>query len=50
MNNDINIWEILVPANWNDGRKIHIPYHLFWDSKVRGIAGELTILKSAQGQ
>ncbi|MBN2052882.1 hypothetical protein JW756_05235 [Candidatus Woesearchaeota archaeon] len=45
-----SLWEILVPANSNDGIEYSIEHHKAWDDRVRGISGGLTILKSAKGQ
>jgi hypothetical protein len=44
------MWEILVPTVRNDGRPFRTRYHRVWDSKVREIAGGLTVLKPAIGQ
>lgn len=43
------LWEILVPHASNDGTVIDIGHHRRWDDHVRGIAGGLTILKTARG-
>lgn len=43
------LWEILVPRAFNDGREIPLEYHRAWDERVRKISGGLTILKSAKG-
>lgn len=43
------LWEVLVPATDNDGKKIRIPYHRMWDRMVREISGGLTIFHSARG-
>ena len=45
-----NLWEILVPANWNTGEEITIYYHQEWDQKVREIAKGLTLMKAVKGQ
>ena len=42
------LWEILVPTIM-DGKPIRVRYHRVWDSKVRAIAGGLTILMPAKG-
>ncbi len=47
---DKTLWEILVPANSNDGLEFNLDYHKQWDEQVRNISGGLTILKSAKGQ
>ncbi len=43
------LWEIFVPSAFNDGAEVNIEHHRLWDDHVRGIAGGLTILKSAKG-
>lgn len=43
------LWEILVPTVFNDGRPIKKRYHQLWDAKVEEIAGGLTILKPGTG-
>ena len=44
------LWEILVPAESNEGLEYSIGHHHEWDAHVRAISGGLTILKSAKGQ
>lgn len=43
-------WEILVPYQTNEGKKIDVKYHREWDSKIRAISGGLTILRPMRGQ
>lgn len=43
------LWEILVPASWNDGSEITVEHHNEWDRRVKALAGGLTILRSARG-
>lgn len=43
------LWEVLVPRVFNGGAEIPVSHHQKWDEKVQGIAGGLTILKSAKG-
>jgi hypothetical protein len=43
------LWEILVPRRFNNGVEVPLSHHKSWDDMVRGIAGGLTILKSAKG-
>lgn len=43
------LWEILVPRAFNSGTEVSIEHHQSWDDKVRGVAGGLTIHKSAKG-
>jgi len=47
------VWEILVPKNWNadetEGSEIHVDHHRKWDQYVKQLAGGLTITKSAVG-
>jgi hypothetical protein len=44
------MWEILVPTVFNDGRPIRTRYHRKWDEKVRALTGGMTILPAAKGQ
>ena len=44
------LWEILVPCNWNDGKPVRTRHHREWDKRVRGVVGGLTILKPGLGQ
>jgi len=44
------LWEILVPCNWNDGKPVRTRHHRQWDERVRRITGGLTILKPGVGQ
>src|ERR1043165_9158106 len=44
------LWEILVPCQWNTGKPVRTRHHREWDKRVRAIAGGLTILKPAKGQ
>lgn len=44
------MWEIMVPTTSNEGKPFRTRYHKVWDSKVRNIAGGLTILTPAKGQ
>ncbi|HLC51732.1 MAG TPA: hypothetical protein VJI98_00630 [Candidatus Nanoarchaeia archaeon] len=44
------IWEILVPTQFNNGKKISTQYHQKWDQKIRDISGGLTIFTPAKGQ
>lgn len=46
----MELYEILVPCVRNDGTPIRTRFHRVWDSKVRGIAGGLTVLSPAKGQ
>lgn len=45
-----SLWEILVPANFNDGTKISLESHKEWDAKAREISGGLSVLRSIKGQ
>ena len=45
-----DLWEILVPCNWNDGQPVRTRHHQEWDRRVREITGGLTILKPGIGQ
>lgn len=44
------LWEILVPCNWNDGRPVHTRHHRVWDGMVMGITRGLTVLRPGVGQ
>lgn len=44
------LWEILVPCQYNDGRPVRTRHHRVWDARVRAISGGLTILKPGVGQ
>lgn len=44
------LWEILVPCNWNDGEPVRRRHHQEWDKRVRTITGGLTILRPGKGQ
>lgn len=46
----MEMWEILVPTMRNDGRPIKTRFHRVWDSKVREIAGGLTIMSPVKGE
>ena len=43
------LWEILIPACSNTGKKFQIEYHREWDKRARKISGGLTILSGAKG-
>lgn len=43
------VWEILVPANWNDGTPVKVRHHRVWDAFVQHQSGGLTILRPAKG-
>ena len=45
----LKLWEILVPHSSNEGLEYSLEYHHAWDDYVRGLAGGLTILRSARG-
>jgi hypothetical protein len=49
MENDLSLWQILVPAFWRDGEEVDVSTHRVWDKRVRSITGGLTINKSAKG-
>lgn len=46
----MNLYEILVPTQHDNGKPIRTRFHRVWDRKVRSIAGGLTILNPAKGQ
>ncbi|MFH1065239.1 MAG: hypothetical protein V1734_01910 [Nanoarchaeota archaeon] len=45
-----SLWEILVPKYSNERKEYRLRHHHAWDSKVRTIAGGVTILKTAKGR
>lgn len=45
-----NLYEILVPCQWNDGTPVRTRHHKAWDEKVRRVTGGLTIYQPAKGQ
>jgi len=45
-----NLYEILVPCNWNDGTPVRTRHHREWDKRVRKIANGMTILRPGKGQ
>jgi len=45
-----NLYEILVPCQWNSGEPIRTRHHRVWDERVRRISGGLTILRPGKGQ
>lgn len=49
-NNEIYLWEILVPTIRSSGIPIRTRFHRVWDAKVRKISGGLTILTPVKGQ
>lgn len=46
----MELWEILVPVNSNDGVRFADEYHHKWDDQVRALAGGLTVLETVKGQ
>jgi len=50
MSQNKSLWEILVPANSNEGLEYSIEHHRQWDEEVREISGGITILRAAKGQ
>ena len=44
------LWEILVPTQSNSGKPVRTRQHKEWDSRVRRIAGGLTIFRPAKGK
>jgi len=44
------LWEVLVPTMFNDGRPVKVAYHREWDKKVMEISGGLTIMKPSYGK
>ncbi len=46
----MELWEILVPTQRNNGKPIRTRYHRVWDENVRKISGGLTVLPVTKGQ
>jgi hypothetical protein len=46
----IKLYEILVPCNWNNGKPIRTRHHKQWDEQVKRIAGGITIFKPSIGK
>lgn len=46
----MNLYEILVPCQTNDGKPIRTRCHREWDRRVRRIVSGLTILAPTKGQ
>lgn len=46
----MQLWEILVPCAYNDGKPVRTRHHKEWDKVVRKYAGGLTIFKPVKGQ
>ncbi len=46
----MNLYEILVPCQTNQGKPIRTRQHREWDRRVRLVTGGLTILPPAKGQ
>jgi len=50
MDNKKELWEILVPTIFNNGKPVRTRYHRVWDAKVYEISGGLTIMTPAKGR
>jgi hypothetical protein len=46
----MELWEIMVPTQFNDGTPIKTKYHKKWDEKVQAISGGLTIHAPSKGK
>ena len=46
----LNLYEILVPTQTNEGKPLKTRFHKVWDAKVRAITGGLTITPPVKGQ
>ncbi len=46
----MELWEILVPTQSNEGKPFRTRFHRVWDNKVRAITGGLTIMAPVKGQ
>lgn len=45
----MKLWQIFVPTHDNNGKEFPIEHHKTWDTKVRVIAGGLTINRKSKG-
>jgi hypothetical protein len=45
-----SLWEILIPANSNTGKKFPLKFHKEWDKKAKALSGGITILKTSLGE
>jgi hypothetical protein len=45
-----SLWEILVPANSNQGQPFSLDHHKVWDQEAKRISQGLTILKTSKGE
>ena len=46
----MNLYEIMVPCQTNQGKPIRTRQHKEWDQRVRKLTGGLTVLAPAKGQ
>lgn len=46
----MELWEIMVPCQWNTGKPIRTKHHKEWDKRVRKLSNGITILSPAKGQ
>lgn len=46
----MQLWEILVPCQYNTGKPVRRRHHKEWDKRVRRLTRGLTILPPAKGQ
>jgi hypothetical protein len=46
----MEMWEIMVPCQWNNGRPVRTRHHKEWDKRVRALSGGLTIMMPGKGQ
>lgn len=44
------LWEILVPCQYNTGKPVRTKHHKEWDKVVRSITGGLTVMSPVKGQ
>ncbi|MFA5491209.1 MAG: hypothetical protein WC284_18670 [Candidimonas sp.] len=49
-NEQLEMWEILVPTVRNDGTPIRTRFHRVWDAEVRKYTGGLTVMPVSKGQ
>lgn len=46
----LQLWEVLVPCNYNNGKPVRTRHHRAWDEQVNRITGGMTIFKPSIGK
>ena len=46
----VEMWEVLVPTQYNSGRPVRTRHHKMWDQQVYKLSGGLTIFKPTSGK